>query len=82
MSVQSIDDGGPAFPLGDNSCFNPSPGMSLRDWFAGKALQGIVNRSMWDIEGDPLVVHRAAWAKYAYLVADAMLKARLKVGGA
>jgi hypothetical protein len=45
---QHIDDGGPAFPFGQiseltgqpiNGFFEP--GMSLRDWLAGMALQGL-----------------------------------------
>jgi hypothetical protein len=49
-----IDDGGPAFPHGEivqdmldeegrfvgNRVGQPSAGMTLRDWFAGQALQG------------------------------------------
>lgn len=40
---ETFDDGGPAFPQGhlDGPHVDPS-GMSLLDWFAGKALQGIV----------------------------------------
>lgn len=33
---KQIDDGGPAFPR------SPCGGMSLRDWFAGQALIGII----------------------------------------
>jgi hypothetical protein len=32
-----IDDGGPAFPSADN------PGMSLRDYFAAKAMQNLIS---------------------------------------
>ena len=42
MSDQPIDESGPAFPAmlpGGNYC---TPGMSLRDWFAGQALQGLL----------------------------------------
>ena len=46
------DDGGPAFPAG-TYCNNfgdevPMRGMSLRDWFAGQALAGLLSR---DLEG-------------------------------
>lgn len=56
---------GPAFPvdLGDMTTI----GMSLRDWFAGQALGGILTRG-----GGPKV------ASEAYAVADAMIKARKK----
>ena len=46
-----------------------SPGMSLRDWFAGMALQGLLKPF-----GDNPLHHDLAWA--AYLIADAMLEAR------
>lgn len=54
-----------------------SPGMTLRDWFAGMALQGILggNRSP---TGDRFVgmSHGDAIAATCYELADAMLKAR------
>lgn len=40
-----INDGGPAFPSEGEGHNNPkyhSPGMTLRDWFAGQALAGIL----------------------------------------
>jgi hypothetical protein len=47
-------------------------GMTLRDYFAAKAMQGICNgRSHTDLKG-----HAIASAKVAYELADAMLKAR------
>jgi hypothetical protein len=47
-------------------------GMTLRDYFAAKVLQGICNsRSHVDLKG-----HAIASAKVAYELADAMLKAR------
>jgi hypothetical protein len=69
------NDGGPAFPCeqtrdemhGDwNQTF--CPGMSLRDWFAGQALAGLVanptNHLRFNSEDD---------AEYVYKIADAML---------
>ena len=64
----------PAFPwCGDlNECPTINLGMSLRDYFAAKAMQGICsNRSHSDLKGHALVS-----AKVAYTLADAMLKAR------
>jgi hypothetical protein len=47
------------------------PGMSLRDWFAGLALNGMLS--------DPnLSAEPEEFADYAYRHADAMLKARCK----
>lgn len=40
--ADKINDGGPAFPRSANDCDNGAPGMSLRDWFAGMAMQAIV----------------------------------------
>jgi len=82
--MKSKDNGGPAFPdvqfthnNGDTSFKNN--GMSLRDWFAGQALAGAMTRAStedeWPMtEKDP----RAAIAKAAYGMADAMIAARSK----
>jgi hypothetical protein len=59
-----IDDGGYAFPF--NGYQWTEHGMSLRDWFAGMAMQGMV--------GAP--ASREAKATSAYALADAMIKAR------
>ena len=68
-------DGGPAFPstevaVGPNG-LSRQDGMSLRDYFAAAALQGIISQYTSD---QPPNVN--AMAKEAYLCADAMLKAR------
>ena len=47
-------------------------GMTLRDYFAAKAMQGICNSR----SHSELKVHAIASAKVAYEMADAMLKAR------
>ena len=63
----------PAFPNeGFNGWGEPFQGMTLRDYFAAKAMQGICNsRSHSELKG-----HAIASAKVAYELADAMLKAR------
>lgn len=66
------DDGGPAFPCGEHGAH--LGGMTLRDYFAAKAMQGLMGRS-WDHLGND-VEKIDAWATGAYTVADAMLKAR------
>jgi hypothetical protein len=41
--MNEFNDGGPAFPRPANPPYNSSAnGMSLRDWFAGQALAGIM----------------------------------------
>ena len=60
------DNGGPAFPvIGHNVIVNK--GMSLRDYFAAKAMEGMIMTQTYNDD---------AIAKYAYKIADAMLKAR------
>jgi hypothetical protein len=64
------DDGGMAFPVASGVIHNK--GMSLRDWMAGMALQGMVANPYYD-------AHNAAeYSEYAYKVADAMIAERAK----
>ena len=69
-----INDGGPAFPAApnpnytDDACLGQR-GMTLRDYFAGKALAGLLADKT--IEGPA-----KSYARSAYEVADAMLEAR------
>lgn len=80
----SIDDGGPASPTVPlNFGYSPEtsgagtgsgPGMSLRDWFAGLAMQGICARSFPDKEWEQPFCEYVA--KSAYEIADEMVKAR------
>ncbi len=66
------DYGGPAFPQ-PGATQRKSGGMSLRDWFAGQALMGVLaNRGHSTPE----------WlAKTSYEVADAMIKERSRDDG-
>ena len=61
-------DGGPAFPVGSGDMRDPV-GMTLRDYFAAKAMQGLMASP-----SDPASVEIAA--EWSYKVADAMLEAR------
>jgi hypothetical protein len=68
----SEKDGGPAFPnvggTEPNDLF-PSYGMSLRDYFAGQALAGLLaNPNTRETRTDTALA--------AYFIADALLKAR------
>ncbi len=63
-------DGGPAFPIAMHYDFENYAGMSLRDWFAGQALSGMMahkDSSQW-------TSHEVA--NDCYLHANAMLAAR------
>jgi len=60
--------GGPAFPIEKPPFHN---GMSLRDYFAAKAMQGLVALPEVDMSHDD-------YARWAYRQADAMLEARQK----
>ena len=62
------DTSGPAFPYGDPTNGGDN-GMSLRDYFAAKAMQGDLVSGVHPDNFD-------ATAKRAYKMADAMLKAR------
>lgn len=84
----NLDNGGYAFPIpnADFQTFAPSTveeykriqsGMTLRDYFAAKAMQALITGAMSGgapmktMQGDDKVA-----AKAAYIIADAMLKER------
>lgn len=63
------DDGGSAFPFAEATTdFSVSPGMTLRDWFAGQTLTGILDRTY----GMKIEIIAAR----SYEMADAMIAAR------
>lgn len=75
----SKDNGGPAFPMGANeySGTGPECGMTLRDYFAAKAMLAIlgsVKPGGWNIGVNGTKNEAVGLAAYA--VADAMLEAR------
>lgn len=87
MSNQ-INEGGPAFALGPTAStmkphadggghvivthYGMESGMTLRDYFAAKALQGLLGNSEFHVE----TAIPNAIATYAYQAADAMIEAR------
>jgi len=84
MSAAEIDDGGPAFPVKVGRDSLPlqvsenqfvMPGMSLRDYFAARALQGMLTTagapSLNGLDG-----YEDITAQAAYKIANAMIKAR------
>ena len=80
--MSNKDNGGPAFPceyvkyevgeVGNNiPIIEKSSGMTLRDYFAAKAMVQIMDDTKDDVSFDYAEV-----AKYSYKVADAMLEER------
>jgi hypothetical protein len=71
--MSSTNTGGPAFPTTKplEHWGDPNQGMTLRDYFAAKAMQGFMaNKS------NPMHYQPETDAQWAYMIADAMLKAR------
>ncbi|HDR9165782.1 TPA: hypothetical protein QDB28_006259 [Burkholderia vietnamiensis] len=69
--ADKINDGGPAFPVTfENSTRADGFGMSLRDYFAAKAMQGMLANT--DMTGD----RKVDIVREAYGFADEMLRAR------
>ena len=69
----NLRNGGPAFPItGPDETWEETGGMSLRDWFAGQAIDRMISLCQdrdggWDVH---------AVAAGAYQLADALLEAR------
>lgn len=66
--------GGPAFPIGIDAFAEDKTGMTLRDYFAAKAMQGMLaNPKLQEqiLKAGQSWIEESAWA-----VADAMLKTR------
>ena len=77
--MNNKDNGGPAFPISDVMALDPrtidemvslAHGMTLRDYFAAKAMQGMLACPV-QVASDQYMT-----ARDAYSVADAMLEAR------
>ncbi|WP_208456725.1 hypothetical protein [Burkholderia gladioli] len=66
-------DGGPAFPcMHEGSTRSDTPGMTLRDYFAAKAMQGLLYaNSVYSTSS-----YSDELSERAYQIADSMLKAR------
>jgi hypothetical protein len=73
--MSNTNTGGPAFPAGERfegvDGWQTEPGMTLRDYFAAKAMQGFMaNKS------NPMHYQPEEDGQWAYMIADAMIKAR------
>ncbi len=75
--MSTVNDGGAAFPAGDARGYQPSFGMTLRDYFAGQAAAGMAASS--GAMGIPFSPEDIA--RRSYEVADAMLATRFQKGG-
>lgn len=71
----SKNHGGPAFPVAGREHNYPIEGMTLRDYFAAKAMQSALLVSKQSPESS-FETFSMAVAEVAYDVADAMLRAR------
>lgn len=75
------DESGPAFPRpaseftnrGETEQISPQDGMSLRDYFAGRAMGGLL---AWSPPGSEYQYKPEEVAERAYAFADAMLRRR------
>jgi hypothetical protein len=70
--MSDTNTGGPAFPTA-TLAQKTEGGMTLRDYFAAKAMQGIIASEQ---PGDENFATLEMYARDAYKYADAMLKAR------
>jgi hypothetical protein len=74
---KTTNTGGPAFadPARARSSHHSHKGMTLRDWFAGQAVHGLLEQAhVFEIQDDWWIAERA------YRIADAMLAEREKGG--
>jgi hypothetical protein len=77
--MSNTNTGGPAFPSlpivkeFEGKRLTMTEGLTLRDYFAAKAMQGLMGRVWGELPPEELF---KTWATSAYALADAMLKAR------
>ena len=72
--MSKVNDGGWAFPWPEptGTEVRQFPGMTLRDWFAGQALVGLVISDPSGMKGDEKL------AQWAFMLADALIAEREK----
>lgn len=69
----------PAFPSAKNDTYGPCGGMTLRDYFAAKAMEGILASCPEGMRFNSLHTKLlSGWAKVSYELSDAMLAERIK----
>ena len=67
--MNNTNTGGPAFPVCDAARIHDLKGMTLRDYFAAKAMQGLLAGTLKSSDTSLI-------ARDCYAMADSMLKAR------
>jgi hypothetical protein len=73
--MKILDDVDRAFPLEENNGNITQYGMSLRDYFAAKALVGLMGRDWSGTDPDKVA---NVWVSSAFQIADLMLAERTK----
>lgn len=86
--MRDFNDGGPAFPFHENNNdgthYHDHPGMTLRDFFAAKALAALITEPVSEAYESTVQYYSRgltvkgpdAYAHVAYMMADAMLAER------
>lgn len=79
MSTEQPISNPPAFPVSTIDGYN-NDGMELRDYFAAKAMQGIISNNYYSmiISGNTELPEPKYLSEFSYQIADAMLIARTK----
>lgn len=77
--MSEIKDGGPAFPSHGTMGEVNYQGMSLRDWFAGMAMQGLLAAPVGKVV-DPARANETDIAREAFILAEAMIAEMTKRG--
>lgn len=65
---------------GKRDAAEPTASVSLRDWFAGLALQEIMDANDGNLNTTGVEGHAAEWVQLSYQIADMMLEARESEG--
>ena len=70
------DNGGDAFPMSTPT--DIYPGMTLRDWFAGQAMAGLLAATAHPNSTGPAHLTDTEWAEKAFSLSDALIAERSK----
>lgn len=76
---EKIDTGGYAFPFSPTGSDSEQNGLTLLDYFAAKAMNGLLSRECYKTNGDTITAKPVA--KDAYILAEAMLAEKRRIEG-